>query len=128
MSLLFQPKAQSVVMCDFAGFVVPEMVKIRPVVVLARNHQNHKLVTIVPLSTTKPKTISACHHSLSANPLPDKPHTQCWAKCDMVYTVSINRLDRYRLSVGRFVIPTVSSTDFEAIKAGVAAALNLSDT
>jgi len=128
MPLPFQPKALSVVMCDFSGFVVPEMVKIRPVVVLAKNNQNHKLVTVVPLSTTRPKTISAYHHELSANPLPDKPHTTCWAKCDMLYTVSINRLDRYRLSVGRFVIPVVSPADFEAIKAGVAVALNLSHT
>jgi len=128
MPLLFQPKPGSVVMCDFSGFVVPEMVKFRPVVVIARNKQNSHLVTVVPLSTTKPRTMDPCHHQLSANPLPDKPHTVCWAKCDMLNTVSVARLDRYRLKKNRFVIPQILQPDFEALQRGVAFALNIQDT
>jgi uncharacterized protein YifN (PemK superfamily) len=59
-------------MCDFKGYVVPEMVKIRPVVVVARNRKNRKLVTVVPLSTTAPDALEDHHHELGANPLPWK--------------------------------------------------------
>jgi len=112
-------------MCDFSGFVVPEMVKVRPVVVLARNKENRQLVTIVPLSTTKPRTLKAHHHELAINPLPDKPHTSCWAKCDMVSTISLARLDRYKLGANRFVVPEIAHADFSAIRSGVALALDL---
>lgn len=54
MALKFQPKEKTVVMCDFSGFKEPEMVKVRPVVVLAKHKHNARLVTIVPLSTTEP--------------------------------------------------------------------------
>jgi len=125
--LRFQPRPRAVVMCDFSGFVVPEMVKIRPVVVLARNKENHRLVTVVPLSTTEPQRLTVHHHELSDNPLPDKPHTSCWAKCDMVNTVSVDRLDRYKLGANHFVVPEISQADFDEIRAGVASALGLAD-
>jgi uncharacterized protein YifN (PemK superfamily) len=127
MALLFQPKPRVVVMCDFAGFIMPEMVKVRPVVILARHKHNRHLVTVVPLSTTAPTKLEDHHHELSVNPLPDKPHTTCWAKCDMVATVSITRLDRYHLGRNQFVTPDISNADFAAIRAGVVAALNLID-
>lgn len=127
MSLLFQPKPRSVVMCDFVGFIAPEMVKVRPVVVLSRHRHNRNLVTVVPLSTTEPTKIEDHHHELSTNPLPDKPHTSCWAKCDMVATVSLVRLDRYQIGRNQYVLPEVSAIDFEAIRAGVASALHLTD-
>jgi uncharacterized protein YifN (PemK superfamily) len=127
MSLKFQPKPRTVVICDFAGYVAPEMVKTRPVVIIARHKNNRKLVTIVPLSTTKPNHIADHHHELSINPLPDKPHTSCWAKCDMVATVSLERLDRYQVGRNQFVTPEISAADFYAIRAGVASALNLTD-
>lgn len=127
MSLLFQPKPRSVVMCDFVGFIAPEMVKVRPVVVLSRHRHNRNLVTVVPLSTTEPTKIEDHHHELSTNPLPDKPHTSCWAKCDMVATVSLARLDRYQIGRNQYVVPEVNAIDFVAIRAGVASALQLTD-
>jgi uncharacterized protein YifN (PemK superfamily) len=127
MSLSFQPKPRSVVMCDFVGFIAPEMVKVRPVVVLSRHKHNRNLVTVVPLSTTEPTKIEDHHHELSTNPLPDKPHTSCWAKCDMVATVSLVRLDRYQIGRNQYVVPEVGAIDFEAIRAGVASALHLTD-
>lgn len=127
MPLLYQPKPRSVVMCDFVGFIVPEMIKVRPVVVLARHKHNRQLVTVVPLSTTEPNQLADHHHELSVNPLPDKPHVSCWAKCDMVATVALARLDRYKLGPRQFVVPEVSFADFAAIRAGVAAALQLTD-
>ena len=123
----FQPRAGDVVMCDFTGFVEPEMVKTRPVVVIAQHKRNKKLVTVVPLSTTKPAQLENYHHEMSTNPLPDKPHTSCWAKCDMIYTVALARLDRYRVGGNQYIVPKVSKADFKEIRAAVAAALYLFD-
>ncbi len=125
MALLYQPRPGAVVMCDFAGYVVPEMVKVRPVVVLARNRKNRQLVTVVPLSTTAPTVLEDHHHPLASNPLPGKAGVICWAKCDMVATVSLARLDRYSIGRGRYVVPTMAPADFEAIRRAVAKALDL---
>jgi uncharacterized protein YifN (PemK superfamily) len=128
MALIYQPKEGDVLICDFAGFVEPEMVKTRPVIILARNRLNSKLVTVIPLSTTKPHTIQAHHHELSVNPLPDKTTTVCWAKCDMVATVSISRLDRIKTmtATGRsYIVGKVPPADFQVVKQCVVAALHL---
>jgi len=128
MALLFQPKVGSVLMCDFDGSVEPEMVKVRPVIVLARNRANNKLVTVVPLSTTKPFVMENHHHEISANPLPGKENLACWAKCDMVATVSITRLDRIKVrdAKGRsYITPMLSAADFEAVRLCVVNALGM---
>lgn len=71
------------------------MVKRRPVVCLSPKFRTrHKLVTIVPLSTTEPQTktpyavkiMLPCRINEKFNSL------ECWAKCDMLYTFSWNRL------------------------------------
>lgn len=126
MALTFQPRPGQVVMCDFSGYVVPEMIKVRPVVVLARNRKNRQLVTVVPLSTTAPDALEDHHHELSANPLPGKEHITCWAKCDMVATVSLARLDRYKTARRLYVTPNLPNADFVAICGAVLNALGLS--
>lgn len=125
MGLTFQPRPGTVVMCDFSGYVVPEMIKVRPVVVIARNRKNRHLVTVVPLSTTAPNNMEDHHHQLSANPLPGKAAVVCWAKCDMIATVSIARLDRYKLARREYVAPTLPEADFVAIQTAVMNALGL---
>jgi len=50
MGLKFQPKPRMVLICDFRGFEPPEMVKRRPVVVVASNPDRDQMVTVVPLS------------------------------------------------------------------------------
>lgn len=112
-------------MCDFAGYVVPEMVKVRPVVVVARNRKNRQLVTVVPLSTTAPDNMEDHHHELSANPLPGKENVTCWAKCDMITTVSLTRLDRYKVGRRQYVTPALPDADFDAIKKAILSALGL---
>lgn len=112
-------------MCDFAGFVVPEMVKVRPVVVIARNRKNRRLVTVTPLSTTLPDELDAVHHEMSRNPLPGREAITCWAKCDMLSTVSLARLDRFKIGRGQYVVPTVPLEDFARIRRAVATALDL---
>jgi uncharacterized protein YifN (PemK superfamily) len=124
MALLYQPRPGAVVICDFAGYVVPEMVKKRPVVVLARNRKNRQLVTVVPLSTTPPTTLEDYHHDLTQNPLPSAG-VKCWAKCDMVATVSLSRLDRCKAGRGQYVVPVLPTADFDAIRRAVANGLGL---
>jgi uncharacterized protein YifN (PemK superfamily) len=125
MALLYQPRPGNVVMCDFAGYIVPEMVKVRPVVVLARNRKNRQLVTVVPLSTTAPAVLEDHHHELTTNPLTGNSNVRCWAKCDMVATVSLARLDRVKSAKRQYVVPVLPVADFEAIRQAVANALNL---
>ncbi len=125
MALTFQPRPGTVVMCDFAGYVVPEMVKVRPVVVIARNRKNRHLVTVVPLSTTVPNNMEDHHHQLSTNPLPGKEAVVCWAKCDMIATVSLSRLDRYKVARREYVSPLLPEEDFTAVQSAVMNALGL---
>lgn len=132
MPLLYQPPVGSVVMCSFDG-IAPEMVKVRPAIILARNRQNNQLVTVVPISTTAPNPVMPHHHQLTANPLPPKPGQQaplCWAKCDMVETVALARLDR--IKAGKkpdgsriYIVPALSAADFAAVQAAVKLALGL---
>jgi uncharacterized protein YifN (PemK superfamily) len=127
MTLLYQPKEGSVLICDFRGYEVPEIIKIRPVIVIRRHRTNRLLVTVVPLSTTPPQTVLAHHlqlesHLQGANPV-------CWAKCDIVATVSLGRLDRIkskdRHGKRTYKIDELSSEQFLAVKAAVRGALGL---
>lgn len=114
-------------MCDFEGFIEPEMVKKRPVVVIARSRTNSKLVTVVPLSTTEPDEMAAHHYQLPRNPVPASKGKKCWAKCDMVATLSIMRMDRLKDGWDR-VVPEVSNADLQAIRLCVVDALQLQNT
>lgn len=125
MALSFQPKVGSVLMCNFEGFLAPEMVKKRPVVVVARNRSNTQLVTVVPLSTTAPDVLESHHHPLPFNRVPVYKGTQCWAKCDMLATVSIGRMDRLKDKNHARVIPVIPAADLVAIRLCVVNALQL---
>ena len=128
MPVTFQPRPGQVLICDFRGYEVPEMVKRRPVVVVARNRQNRSLVTVVPLSTTEPNPLTSAHHSLPISPTTGGP-PPCWAKCDMVATVSLARLDRVmrrdRGGKRTYVVPVLSDADLAAVRRAVASALDL---
>ena len=131
MPLKFQPKKGDVVMCDFMGFVAPEMIKVRPVVVIAKHRHNRHLVTIVPLSTTEPNPLQNYHYAMPVNPLPDKK-SSCWAKCDMVYTVSIHRLDRYKYRDQQgnrsYVVPKINEQCLQKIQDAIVNSLDLDHT
>jgi uncharacterized protein YifN (PemK superfamily) len=119
------------VYCDFSGYVEPEIVKRRPVVVVHVHKRNAKLVAVVPLSTTPPDRIEAYHYCLRQNPLPDMPAAGVWAKCDMVAVVSIDRLELVRsgrrLPDGRreYLLPKVGIEQFDAIRKGMVSGLGL---
>jgi len=128
----YYPKRGQVLICDFArGFVPPEMVKSRPVVVVSRNESHgRRLCTVVPCSTTEPDQLQAWHHQFTGAVLPHaKTHITVWAKCDMLYSVSFDRLDLPHIKTqhgGRKYFPIfVSPEDMAAIETCVRAFLSL---
>lgn len=133
MSLSYPPRVGSVVICDFRGFTEPEMIKRREVVVVGQCRHNKRLATIVPLSSTAPRFEESYHHRLSTNPRPfDDPEKVIWAKCDLIYTLSTERMDlhysRSRKGGRQYVPVKLSSADLESVRQCVAAALGLSYT
>lgn len=113
--------------CDFRGYEIPEMIKVRPVVVIRKHKTNSLLVTVVPLSTTAPDRILDHHLELQSHLQGASP--VCWAKCDMVATVSLSRLDRIksrdRHGKRVYVISHLETDEFYAIKVAVRRALGL---
>jgi len=90
-----------VVICDYStGFILPEMVKRRPVIVICKQMKHRpRLCTVVPLSTTRPDPVMAFHAEIELPfllPPPFVAKTQ-WIKGDMSNTVSFDRLDLVRL-------------------------------
>ena len=58
--------------------------------------------------------------------MPDKPKDMMtWAKCDMVVTVSLARLDRYNVAKREYVVPTVPAEELAAIRHCVGIALHI---
>lgn len=94
MTTPFHIKTGQVLICNFDGYIAPEIEKTRPVVVISRSStHNRKLCTIVPLSTTAPFPVEAWHIPVSNLQLPQwQSNAQVWAKCDLIYTVSFARL------------------------------------
>ena len=130
--LPFQPKPGTLLMCDFdTGFMPPEMVKKRPVVVISprRRRSRVPLCTVVPLSSTAPNPVEPFHHRMNLQSLPVGFHAgESWAKCDMLYTVSLARLDRVKVGPRRYLAPQIRADDLAAIRRGVIIALWLDPT
>ena len=101
MAINEHPRMGTILRCNFdTGFRVPEMVKMRPVVVISHKMSlRHRLCTVVPISTDQPRFIMPYHYELTNidPPLPppyeDGPN---WVKGDMVVAVSFERLDFLR--------------------------------
>lgn len=96
MTLHYQPNFGQILICDFPKeFNPPEMVKRRPVICVSPKHRTrHRIATVVPLSTTEPivKTQFNVEVILDHQISPKYPELHCWAKCDMLYTLSLDRL------------------------------------
>jgi|TARA_B100000315_G_C14563195_1_gene581580 uncharacterized protein YifN (PemK superfamily) len=102
MALHYNPEPGTIVICDFHGFIVPEMIKRRPVLIVSPRLRNREgLCTIVPFSTTTPTKIMPYHYRLHLDPPLPSPYTtqSQWVKCDMIYTVAFERL--YLLRAGK---------------------------
>lgn len=98
MPLNFHPNPGTIVICDYStGFVPPEMVKARPVVVLSPRRRTGQLVTVVPLSSTEPFPLEPWHVLLSPKAYPPA-RGPMWVKADMIATVALTRLDRVKVT------------------------------
>jgi uncharacterized protein YifN (PemK superfamily) len=124
----YRPDPGDILICDFdcGGFMPPEMVKKRPVVVVSHTESHgRELCTVVPLSTTAPKVVKAWHHPmphLRIKGWPDTPTS--WAKCDMVATVGYHRLNKpyNRTRHGRvYITMALHPADLAAIRLGLRA-------
>ena len=129
MALAFHPPPGAIVICDFTtGFQPPEMVKVRPVVVISPRRRTGQLVTVVPLSSTPPVISEPWHHQIAPGAYPPA-RGPMWAKCDMVQTVALARLDRVRTRAadGRrvYLMPLLGGPEMAAILAAVKAALGI---
>lgn len=123
MGINFHPTAGQVLMCDFAGNKAPEIIKVRPVIVICTSRRPG-LVMVVPLSTTAPNPVQKFHHKLSSNPMPGSTGDS-WAKCDLVTSVRFERLDRIKVSARNWVTRSVGVADLQAVRNCVAIAAHV---
>ncbi len=118
-----------IAMCDFSGNSEPEMVKMRPVLILSDEITHRaRLFTIIPLSTTPPQFEIPYDVKLSRNyggPKKDR-NVIPYAKCDMICSVSSSRLSRIRINKGEYGTPMIDERDFKSVIKGVKFALKIS--
>lgn len=125
--LKFQPKEGSVLYCDYVGFILPEMVKKRPVIVIHKHRHNPKLLCVVPISTTEPVPVLEYHIEMEEIfrdiNLGGK---KSWVKCDMINTVSLDRLHLVRnKNNGIRSAPNVGHNFLQKVKGAVKKEHNL---
>lgn len=120
----FHPKKGSVLICDFRGHEIPEIIKKRPVVVITpKLPYRNGLAMVVPLSTTPPEYDVDYVVKLQGYYGNDINKPQQYAKCDLVCSVSFKRLDRVKIGYRRYIMPIVSDDDLRSILQGVKRAL-----
>lgn len=129
----FHPKRGMVPICDFGGFRRPGMTKKRPVLVVGEEGTGRVgTCVVVPLGSVAPDPVMGYHHRLDPTSLPTgRRRSRSWAKCDMLTTVSCERLDRVlngRDALGRRYCVThrVSRADLAAIQRDILVAPHMS--
>lgn len=127
MALLFYPRAGQVFVCDFSGFKVPEMVKLRPVIVVSpKLPYRSDIVAVVPISTTEPRHDLPFCHRLSKNYHPQEPDDlPCWAKADMLMNLGTWRLSAFKVGRRKYIYPTLSPGDLAGVRRAVLCGLGL---
>lgn len=127
MAIKYYPKAGQVLTCNFHGFKEPEMVKVRPVIVVSpKLPYRAEIITVVPISLTLPQQdlphvvrLSKNYHPHETDDLP------CWAKCDMIANIARSRLEGFKVGRRKYHSPTVTEIDLHAIKIGILHGLGL---
>ncbi|KQT52033.1 hypothetical protein ASG43_20275 [Aureimonas sp. Leaf454] len=121
MPINFHPHSGTVLVCDFHGFVEPEICKVRPVVVITpRLPHRSGLVTIVPISLTAPRHGEPYVVRLSKNYHPsEEDDLPCWAKCDLVANVGTHRLNGFKVGRRLWETPDMTDDDLKRVRAGV---------
>jgi len=127
MALNFYPRAGQIFVGDFTDLKIPEITKIRPVIVISpRLPYRSELVTIVPISTTAPVHSLPFVYKLSRNYTPwGDEATESWAKCDLVMNVALRRLSAFKVGRRKYEYPTLSPEDLAAVRHAVLAGLGL---
>ena len=127
MAIQFHPRPATVLICNFeTGFVPPEMVKPRRVIVISpKKFNNLGTCMVVPVSKTPPNEAPPLHIQFPAG----KYHFfhrdfPCWAKCNMVYSVSLQRLDRLRVGT-EYLTPSITELDLRLVRRTVAFAAGI---
>ena len=125
--LPFHPRAGQLLVGDFRDFELPEITKVRPVVVVSPKLPFRSgLAAVVPLSTTAPTKDVPYVHKMSRNYAPWGIETDdSWAKCDLVMNVSLHRLSSFKIGRRQFISPQVSPEDLAGIRKAVLAGLGL---
>lgn len=136
MAIRYPVGVGTILRCDYSlgGFRAPEMVKARPAVVISpRLPYRDGPCAIVPLSGSHDgKELPYIVRIELSEPLPSPySHPVMWAKCDMVSTVSFERLDLFhskRDQTGKrtYLHPKLSREDLDRIIAGVRCGLGIS--
>ena len=127
MPLLFHPEPGTILICDFStGFRPPEMVKVRPVVVISPRRRGGQLATVVPLSSTEPKPAQPWHWPVPAGLYPPA-RGPMWGKADVVNTVALERLDRVKVRDAsgqrRYITVHLTAGQLAELRSAVRAAL-----
>ena len=129
MPINFFPRAGAILVCDFSGFREPEIVKVRPVIVISpKLPYRSEIVTVVPISLTPPKHELPFNVRLSLNYHPEEEDDlPCWAKCDLVANVAKTRLNGFKVGRRKYELPTATDEDLQAVRAGVLHGLGMGD-
>ena len=99
------------------------MTKRRPVVVVSS--VSDRLCIVVPLSTTPPRHPHPWHVKIDLEESLPEPYTElsCWAKCDMVASVSFSRLNLFRGGKANgkriYLERKITDTALEVIRAAI---------
>ncbi|PYE83901.1 type II toxin-antitoxin system PemK/MazF family toxin [Pseudoroseicyclus aestuarii] len=127
MGLKFYPRAGQVFVGDFTDLDVPEITKVRPVIVISPKLPNRsELAAIVPISTTPPQRMLPFVYRLSRNYAPwTGPDTETWAKCDLVMNVALRRLSAFKVGRRKYEYPTLTPEDLAGVRRAVLAGLGL---
>jgi mRNA interferase MazF len=126
-AISFVPSPGHVLMCDFTGFLPPEMTKVRKVIVLSPRSRIYTPSTylVVPTSMTPPSPAEACHCEFKPGSYDFFDRRESvWAKCDMVAHVAARRLDRVKIN-GRYTSPRIRSEDLARVRKCVLHAMGM---
>jgi uncharacterized protein YifN (PemK superfamily) len=127
MAINFVPDAGDVLMCDFTGFVAPEMTKIRRVVILSpRSRRNFPgTYLVLPISKTPPSPPRPHHCEFKPGSYHFfDPIETVWAKADMVTCVAAHRLDRVKFR-GRYSRAQIGREDLLRVRKALLYALGM---
>lgn len=126
-------------MCNFSGYVEPEIVKFRRVIIVSPPNRGARIALVVPISTTAPRFPTAVHVRLPGGAVYRcfAGAAEVWVKTDLLAHVRFDRLDRVRIPVldlagnpiprkYEYLPPvTLSADHLREVRAGVLHALGL---